>query len=77
MLTKADILTEYVISDILDFMTSEMDIKLEEAMEKFYSSVTFSKLCDKETALYRESSGYVYDLFLDELENGKFIQREV
>ena len=46
-------------------------------MNKFYNSEVFEKLQDEETGLYLESSGYVYDLFKDELNFGHIIQAEI
>ena len=39
--------------------------------------VELEKLQDIETGLYLESSAYVYDLFLNEMENGRLIQNEI
>jgi len=35
------------------------------------------KLNDTETGLYLCGSDYVYDLFYDELKNGKIVQQEI
>ena len=60
-------LIEYMIQDVVDMLATDQNIEYDEAMNKFYNSEVFEKLQDEETGLYLESSGYVYDLFKDEL----------
>ena len=74
---KQDQLIEYIIQDIVDMLSSDQAIEYDEAMNKFYNSKVFEKLQDKETGLYMESSGYVYDLFKDEMNFGHIIQAEI
>ena len=45
-------------------------------MNLFYNSAVFGKLQDVETGLFLESSAYVYDLFRDERQFGRIVQRE-
>ena len=58
-------------------LATDQNIEYDEAMNKFYNSEVFEKLQDEETGLYLESSGYVYDLFKDELNFGHIIQAEI
>jgi hypothetical protein len=74
---KQEQLIEYIIQDIVDMFSSDQDIEYDEAMNKFYNSKVFEKLQDKETGLYMESSGYVYDLFKDEINFGRIVQAEI
>lgn len=64
---KQEQLIEYIVQDIVDMFSSDQNIEYDEAMNRFYNSEVFEKLQDKETGLYMESSGYVYDLFKDEM----------
>lgn len=70
-------LIEYIIQDIIVFIMEDSSIELDEAMNQFYNSKVFEKLQDAETGLYLEGSAYVYDLFLNERENGTLIQNEL
>ncbi|MCL2641991.1 MAG: hypothetical protein FWD52_00520 [Candidatus Bathyarchaeota archaeon] len=47
---------------------------MEQALNTVFGSVTFKKICDVKTGLYRESVGYNYDLLQDELKHGEFGQ---
>ena len=48
-----------------------------EAMKAFYNSEVFERLCDSETGLYRESGGYVFELYKTEREHGRLVQTEI
>ena len=76
-MSKQEQLIEFVIQDIIEMICAEANIEYDQAMAKFYKSETFSKLCDLETGLYRESSAYIYDLYLNEKKNGHLIQEEI
>lgn len=76
-MSKQDQIIEYIIQDIVDMLATDQNIEYDEAMNKFYYSEVFEKLQDKETGLYLESSGYIYDLFKDEMNFGHIIQAEI
>ena len=76
-MSKQDQLIEYIVQDIVDMLATDQNIEYDEAMNKFYNSEVFEKLQDKETSLYLESSGYIYDLFKDEMNFGHIIQAEI
>lgn len=76
-MSKQRQLVEYIIQDIVDMITIDQEIEYDVAMNKFYNSEVFEKLQDLETGLYLESSGYVYDLFKDELNFGHIVQAEI
>ena len=76
-MSKAEQLIEYIVSDIIVYLSIDNGIDVKEAMSRFYNSEVFSKLSEVETGLYLCSSAYVYDLFRDELQNGKIIQNEI
>ncbi len=60
-------LIEYAIQDIVEMIANDQHVELEDAMDYFYESEVFDKLQDVRTGLYRESSAYIYDLYIDEL----------
>ncbi|MCL1794291.1 MAG: hypothetical protein FWG34_10505 [Oscillospiraceae bacterium] len=64
---KKAILTEFITQDIIAKIAQEKGLKIEQAMNKFYSSVTFEKLQDYETGLYLEGTDYIYDLLEEEI----------
>ncbi|MFI3213042.1 MAG: hypothetical protein R3Y24_06830 [Eubacteriales bacterium] len=74
---KRDQLIEFIIQDIIVFITENRKVEFDTAMRMLYTSETFLKLQDRETGLYVESSSYVYELFREELEMGQFLQREL
>ena len=45
-------------------------------MDITYNSLVFEKLTDRETGLYKESSSYIYEVLIDEICEGKLIQKE-
>ena len=64
---KQDLLIEYCISELVEIIAEEWDIAYDKAMNVLYNSDFIDKLCDKETNLYRKSSSYLYEIFIDEL----------
>ncbi|MCL2443513.1 MAG: hypothetical protein FWD13_08650 [Treponema sp.] len=66
-----------VTANIILFIIEDTFISTAEAMNEFYNSEVFDRLCDIETGLYRESSGYVYDLYQIEKEHGRLVQLEI
>ena len=70
-------LIEGVTQDIITYLVEDRAIEVEEARSIFYRSVSYEKLLNKDTGLYRESSAYLYELLKDELVDGAFIQKEI
>jgi len=70
-------LIEYAIQDIVEMIVKDQHVELEDAMDYFYESEVFDKLQDVRTGLYRESSAYIYDLYIDELNFGHMVQAEI
>ena len=56
-------LIEYITSDIVGFIVLDENVKIDNAMHRFYNSPIFEKLHDRETGLYLHGSAYVYELF--------------
>jgi len=69
-------LTEINIQEIIMYIVEDTQKEYDAALDEFYNSVTFSKLSDKETGLYRESSAYVYELYKAEKRTGRFPNTE-
>ncbi|MCL2079124.1 MAG: hypothetical protein FWH17_04680 [Oscillospiraceae bacterium] len=65
-MSKADMLIEYAIGDIVGYIMEDNNISIGEAMAIFYSSRIFENLHDVETGLYLNGSAYVYELFKEE-----------
>lgn len=71
---KKEQLIEYIIQDIILYMVEDFKVEYDDAMRLFFASQTYMKLTDKETALYYESSAYIYELFQEEQKTGKLMQ---
>ena len=76
-MSKQDMLIEYNIQDIVEYISNDNGVDYDEAMRLFYESEVFEKLNDPETGLYLESPAYIYDLFNSEKAEGKIIQAEI
>jgi hypothetical protein len=74
---KISLMIELVTADVIDAIVEETNVPVQEAMKTFYDSEVFDRLCDTETGLYRESGGYVYDLYQIEREHGRLVQVEI
>ncbi len=70
-------LIEGITQDLIIFVVEDNRIPIDEAMKKVYDSTIFEKLSNYDTGLYRESSAYVYELFKDELREGRIVQKEL
>ena len=58
---------EYTTQDLIAFLMEDLNLPMETAMDRVYSSNVFSKLSDPMTGLYLQGSAYVYDLLKREL----------
>ena len=65
-MSKADMLIEYIVGDIVGYIMEDNNIKIGEAMAAFYNSRICDSLHDVETGLYLCGSAYVYELFKEE-----------
>jgi hypothetical protein len=73
---KIQFMMDYVASVNVSCIMKDQGLAADEAMKIFYNSQVFDRLCDIETGLYRESGGYVYDLYKIEREHGRLVQLE-
>ena len=69
-------LVEGITQELVKYLCEDNHMEIEEAMEIVYNSITFEKVSDVETGLYKESASYVYELLNDEISEGKLIQKE-
>ena len=60
-------MVEYITGAIANYISKNENISLLEAFEKFYGSIWYKRLLDYNTLLYRESAGYVYELYVSSL----------
>ena len=74
---KIDFMMDYVTATVVTCIMEETGFSVDEAMRAFYNSEVFDRLCDVETGLYRESGGYVHDLYKIEKEHGRLVQLEI
>ena len=74
---KREQLIEYITQDIIAYMLEDTSMAYDEAMRMFYMSKVYAKLTDIETGLYYESSGYIYELYKEELENGYLVENKI
>lgn len=69
-------LVEGITQELIKYLCEEKHMQIDEAMEVVYNSITFDKVSDIETGLYKESPSYVYELLKDEINEGTLIQKE-
>lgn len=60
---KKQLMIDLVAADVVSAIIEETSVSVQEAMRAFYNSEVFDRLHDTETGLYRESGGYVYELY--------------
>ena len=73
---KIRFMKDFVTTEVILLIVEDKGISVEQAMEDFYNSELFDRLCDSETGLYRESGAYVYELYKTEKEYGRLVQTE-
>ena len=74
---KIKYMINFVTSEVVLSILEDTGLSVPEAMKAFYNSEVFERLCDFETGLYRESGGYVYDLYKTEKAHGRLVQMEI
>jgi hypothetical protein len=74
---KISAMIDYVTSVVVTCIMEDENLSESDAMKVFFNSQVFNRLCDIETGLYRESGGYVYDLYKTEKEYGRLVQLEI
>jgi len=56
-------MVEYITGAVANNISKDENISLLEAFGNFYNSIWFKRLLNYDTLLYRESAGYVYELY--------------
>jgi len=56
-------MVEYITGAVANSISKYENISLLEAFENFYKSIWYKRLLNYDTLLYRESAGYVYELY--------------
>ena len=74
---KIRFMMDFVTTEVILSIMEDMKTTAPEAMNSFYNSEVFDRLSDPETGLYRESGGYVYELYKTEKEHGRLVNTEV
>ena len=74
---KIRFMKDFVTSDVILAIIEDTGLSVEEAMKDFYNSEVFDRLSDTGTGLYRESGGYVYELYKVEKKHGRLISKEI
>jgi len=73
---KIKFMMNYITTEVILSIMEDTGLTIQEAMKIFYNSEVFDRLCDSETGLYRESGGYVYELYKDEKKYGRLVNTE-
>jgi hypothetical protein len=60
---KFSFLVDALSAQVCQIISTEENIALTAAIEKFYSSKTFDLLNDRDTLLYLQSSSYLYEMY--------------
>ena len=64
---------EYITGAVVNLISENENIELLDAFEKYYNSIWYKRLLNYDTLLYRESAGYVYELYKStSMESNKF-----
>lgn len=59
-------------ADLVEMLTQDFGMSMQEALDVFYNSETYVKLNNPATGLYFQSSKYVYSYLKNELSTGVF-----
>ena len=59
-------------ADLVEMLTLDFGMSMQEALDVFYNSETYAKLNNPATGLYFQSSKYVYSYLKNELSTGVF-----
>ena len=62
-------LIETLCEDLIPMIMMEFQMTDKEAIDKLYTSNTFSKIEDEKTGLYYQSAVYVFDIFKEEFDS--------
>jgi len=74
---KIKFMINYITTEVIMDIINDKTLSVQETMKNFYNSEVFNRLCDHETGLYRESGGYIYELYKDEKKYGRLVRTEL
>ena len=60
-------LVEEVIEDLVQNLSQDKRISIEESLDMVYNSMVYKSLCDQDTNLYSKGSSFVYELLKNEI----------
>ena len=69
--TDIKYMTEALVADLAEFLSRDFDMSVTESLNTLYNSEVYSKLIDRSTGLYFQSSKYIYSFLKQELATGK------
>ena len=64
--SERQFLIETLCEDLIPMIMKEFQLTDKEAIDKLYTSNTFSKIEDEKTGLYYQGAVYVFDIFKEE-----------
>lgn len=62
---QREFLVNHIVDKLTDFLVKDYSMDLPSALKKIYESKIYSKLQDKELALYEQSPSYIYVLLVE------------
>ena len=65
-------LVECLSTELITMLMDEYGWDMKTALDKYYASITYSRLCDPACGLYYESAVYVFSYLKNEIELGVF-----
>jgi hypothetical protein len=68
---RVQYLIEGITKDVVTYLMQDNGMDMPTALSLFHNSETFEKLSDSSTALYIESSAYIYEILKSEMKMGK------
>lgn len=57
-------------TELVEMLMSKYGWDLKTALDEYYKSETFDRICDPKTGLYYESAVYVFSFLQNEIETG-------
>ncbi len=69
---QIEMMKEDMSSELVELLMKNWNCSMEEAMDTLYNSDAFDRLQDKNTGLYYQSPGYIYNYLQQELATGNY-----
>lgn len=64
---QRDFLVNHIVDKLTEYLVSDNDIEITEALKTIYQSKVYQQLQDEQGGLYTQSPSYVYELLNKEL----------